>query len=206
MTKQKRSFLDRIIGSGEEKEDDEIMQQSPESRGDVKEEVNVDPEEDINRQTLEKEIEKEIKAEAENQKKLNLKSEDFSEENSKKEWFKGKENSSSEEEGQLTIDVYQTKDSVVIKSIIGGVRPEDLDISIASDMVTIKGKRLNPDEVSSENYYYQECFWGNFSRSVILPGDVRTDGMVAKMKNGILTVTLPKIEKNSSMKIKVSEE
>ncbi len=203
MTKQKRSFLDRIIGSGEEKED-EIIQQSHENKEEVREEF----EEDINRQTLEKEIEKEIKAEAEaeNQRKLNVKDENLSDENSKKEWFKNKENSSNEEDGQLTIDVYQTKDSIVIKSIIGGVRPEDIDVSIAGDMVAIKGKRLNPDEINPENYYYQECFWGNFSRSVILPCDVRTDGMIAKMKNGILTITLPKIEKNFSMKIKVSEE
>ncbi|MCK4891241.1 MAG: Hsp20/alpha crystallin family protein, partial [Candidatus Pacebacteria bacterium] len=106
----------------------------------------------------------------------------------------------------LTVDVYKTKDLIVIKSIIGGVRPEDLDVSITSDMVTIKGKRNNPDNVVSDDYYYQECFWGNFSRSIILPNDIKTEGVEAMIKNGILTIKLPKIEKNSSMKIEVKSE
>ena len=73
-------------------------------------------------------------------------------------------------------------------------------------MVTIKGARKNPDEIKTEDYYYQECFWGNFSRSVILPCDIKTDEVKATMKNGILTIKLPRIEKNSSMKVKVEEE
>ncbi|MCK4799416.1 Hsp20/alpha crystallin family protein [Candidatus Parcubacteria bacterium] len=116
------------------------------------------------------------------------------------------EESTSDEEGQLTVDVYKTKDLIIIKSIIGGVRPEDLDISVTSDMVTIKGKRSNSNNVVPDDYYYQECFWGNFSRSIILPNDIKTEGVEATIKNGILTVKLPKIEKNSSMKIEVKSE
>jgi HSP20 family protein len=93
-----------------------------------------------------------------------------------------------------------------VKSIIGGVRSEDLDISVTSDMVTIKGVRKNTDNVDDDDYYYQECFWGSFSRSVILPCDIRTDKVEATMKNGILTIKLPKIEKDSSTKIEVKEE
>lgn len=122
-----------------------------------------------------------------------------------KKWITDEE-STSDEEGQLTVDVYKAKDLIIIKSIIGGVRPEDLDISVTSDMVTIKGKRSNSNNVVPDDYYYQECFWGNFSRSIILPNDIKTEGVEATIKNGILTVKLPKIEKNSSMKIEVKSE
>ena len=69
----------------------------------------------------------------------------------------------SEYEGQLTIDMYQTKDNVVIKSTIAGVRPEDIDVTIANDMVTIRGERKRDFEASSEDYFYRECYWGSFS-------------------------------------------
>ena len=108
-----------------------------------------------------------------------------------------------ESEGQLTIDVYQTPADIVIKSTIAGVSPEDLDITITNDMVTIKGKREKDEEIQNDNYYYQECYWGAFSRSVILPVDVETEKAEAVMKNGILTIKLPKIEKITTKKIKV---
>ena len=106
-------------------------------------------------------------------------------------------------EGQLTIDVYQTDNSIVIKSTIAGVTAEDLDISIDNDMVTIEGQRQNCDEVAQENYYYQECYWGGFSRSVILPCDVRADESEAELKNGILTIILPKASVKKAKKIMV---
>ena len=108
-----------------------------------------------------------------------------------------------EAEGQLTIDVYQTANDIIIKSTIAGVSPEDLDISISNDMVTIKGKRAKDEEIQTDNYYYQECYWGAFSRSVILPVDIEADKTEASMKNGILTIRLPKIEKVKTKKIKV---
>ncbi|MEA2097473.1 MAG: Hsp20/alpha crystallin family protein [Patescibacteria group bacterium] len=129
----------------------------------------------------------------------------FEKEKDNEEWVTDRE-SNSDEEGQLTVDVYKTEDLIVIKSIIGGVRPEDLDISVTNDMVTIKGKRSNSNNVVPDDYYYQECFWGNFSRSIILPNDIKTEGVEATIKNGILTVKLPKIEKNSSMKVEVKGE
>jgi HSP20 family protein len=106
-------------------------------------------------------------------------------------------------EGQLTIDVYQTDNDIVIKSTIAGVKPEDLDVSINSDMVTIRGERKNEEEVPEENYYYQECYWGAFSRSVILPVDVISEKSEASMKNGILTVRLPKADVTRTKKIQV---
>lgn len=106
-------------------------------------------------------------------------------------------------EGQLTIDVYQTENDIVIKSTIAGVKPEDLDVSINNDMVTIRGDRKNEEKVESENYYYQECYWGTFSRSVILPVEVLADKAEAVMKNGILTIRLPKADTTKSKKIQV---
>ena len=106
-------------------------------------------------------------------------------------------------EGQLTIDVYQTDDEVIIKSTIAGVKPEDLDVSINNDMVTIKGERKQEDEISMDNYYYQECYWGLFSRSVILPVEIIADKAEATMKNGILTLKLPKADTTKTRKIQV---
>jgi HSP20 family protein len=110
---------------------------------------------------------------------------------------------SDDSEGQLTIDVYQTDNDIVIKSTIAGVKPEDLDVSINNDMLTIRGERKNDEQVPEENYYYQECYWGTFSRSVILPVDVVAEKIEASMKNGILTVRMPKADSNRTKKIQV---
>lgn len=113
------------------------------------------------------------------------------------------ENWAGDSEGQLTIDVYQTDNDIVIKSTIAGVKPEDLDVSINNDMITIRGDRKNEEKVEGENYYYQECYWGTFSRSVILPVEVLADKIEASMKNGILTVRLPKADTTKTKKIQV---
>ncbi|MDP2934492.1 MAG: Hsp20/alpha crystallin family protein [bacterium] len=107
------------------------------------------------------------------------------------------------EEGQLTIDEYQTDQDIIIKSTIAGVKPEDIDISINNDMVTIRGKRTNDEQINAENYYYQELYWGTFSRSIILPVEVDPDKTKATIKNGILTIKLPKSEKTKIKKINV---
>jgi HSP20 family protein len=109
----------------------------------------------------------------------------------------------SDSEGQLTIDVYQTDNDIVIKSTIAGVKPEDLDVSINNDMLTIRGDRKQDELVPSENYYYQECYWGSFSRSVILPIDVIAEKIEASMKNGILTIRMPKADNTRTKKIQV---
>lgn len=109
----------------------------------------------------------------------------------------------SDYEGQLNIDMYQTKDNVIIKSTIAGVRPEDMDITVANDMVTIKGARRREETVSDDDYFYQECYWGNFSRSVIIPVDIDSEHIEADLKDGILTVVVPKAAKAKTKKIKV---
>jgi HSP20 family protein len=106
-------------------------------------------------------------------------------------------------EGALTIDVYQTDNDIVIVSTIAGVTAKDLDVSITNDMVTVSGERKNPVKVRQENYFYQECYWGPFSRSVILPIDVDAEKALAELKDGVLTVTLPKSEKVKIKKIPV---
>ena len=114
-----------------------------------------------------------------------------------KEWL-------SETEGELVLDVYQTEKEIVIKSTLAGVRPENIDITITNDMLSIKGVRERDEIVRPEDYYYQECYWGAFSRSVILPIEVEADQIQATLKNGILTVRLPKSEKIKTKKIEVS--
>ncbi|MBU1137222.1 Hsp20/alpha crystallin family protein [Patescibacteria group bacterium] len=135
-----------------------------------------------------------------------LRKETFKKELKKEPEVKKEEEWLNESEGQLTIDVYQTPNEVVIKSTIAGVKPEDIDISMTNDMITIKGKRKKDGEVKEEDYYYQECYWGPFSRSVILPVDVEVDSAEASMKNGILTIKLPKIEKVRTKKISIKSE
>lgn len=111
-----------------------------------------------------------------------------------------------EGEGQLMVDVYQTPSEIVIKSAVAGVKPEDIDISIVNDMITIKGKRELDEVVKSEDYFYQECYWGSFSRSIILPIEIDADRVNATLKNGILTIRLPKIDKNKVKKVKIKSE
>jgi HSP20 family molecular chaperone IbpA len=110
-----------------------------------------------------------------------------------------------EPEGQLTIDVYQTDGHLVIQSAIAGIKAEDLDISIEEDVITIKGIREKPDEREKRNYFYQECYWGPFSREIILPVEVDPNRAEAAMKEGILTLRLPKIERKRKRKIAIKE-
>lgn len=108
-------------------------------------------------------------------------------------------------EGQLAVDVFQTKEAIVVKTAIAGVKPEDIHISISNDVLTIRGKRELGHTVKDEEYYYRECYWGAFSRSVVLPLEVQQDKIDATFKNGVLTVTLPKRNPEKSVKLKIVE-
>jgi HSP20 family protein len=108
-------------------------------------------------------------------------------------------------EGQLSVDVYQTRDEIVIKSAVAGVDPKDLDISISNDMITVRGTRHQEEEISSECYLYQECYWGPFSRSIILPQEVKAEAARAEFKQGILTVRLPKAKTAQKIKIQINQ-
>ncbi len=113
----------------------------------------------------------------------------------KEKWF--------EQEGQLAIDIYQTETDLVIQSAIAGVKPQDLDISIESDIVLIKGKRMEPPENGKKNYFYQECYWGPFSRQIILPEEADPSRAKAELKDGLLIIRMPKIERMKKRKIEI---
>lgn len=118
----------------------------------------------------------------------------------------GSEDVFDEGEGQLSIDVYQNPDEIVIEAPIAGVNPDDLDIHITNESVTIRGKRERERTVKEEDYFYQECYWGRFSRSIILPQEVDAEKSEASLKNGILTIRLPKLNRQKSKKVKVKSE
>ena len=108
-----------------------------------------------------------------------------------------------EGEGQLAIDVYQTPEEIIVESTIAGVNPEDLDVDITPESVTVRGKRIREKKVQDEDYFYQECYWGKFSRSIILPQEIDPENAVATLKNGVLMIKMPKLNRQKSKKLKV---
>ncbi len=116
------------------------------------------------------------------------------------------ENEDFVEEGELAIDVYQTPDELVIEAPIAGVNPDDIDINITNDSVTIKGKRNRLHETKERDYLYQECFWGKFSKHIVLPQEIDAENSEAIFKNGILKIVLPKINRKKTKKLKVKSE
>jgi len=109
------------------------------------------------------------------------------------------------EEGQLAIDVYQTEKDLIIQSAIAGVELENLDISTERDIITIKGEREKPLEEKGD-YFLQECFWGPFSREIILPTEADPGRAEAEMKNGILTIKIPKVIREKKRKIIIKKQ
>lgn len=114
------------------------------------------------------------------------------------------EEETGDEEGQLAIDVFHDDKRIVIKSTIAGAKPEDLKISLHNDLLIIKGKRENKEKIPEDNYLFKECYWGPFSRSIILPSEVDTKRVEAEIENGVLTVVLYK-EKLEKIKIVVKD-
>ncbi len=107
------------------------------------------------------------------------------------------------EEGQLTVDVYQTGTDVVIKCMVAGVKPEDLEINITRDTVTIRGKRETEKLIREEDYFHKELYWGSFSRTIMLPTEVDVEEADAIEKHGLLIIKLPKIDKHRQARLKV---
>lgn len=108
-----------------------------------------------------------------------------------------------DQEGELPIDMYQTRDTIVIRALVAGVSPDDLNISITRDMVILKGQREEVQESPDEDYYHRELFWGSFSRSILLPEEVVIDEAEAKEKHGFLEIILPKLDKGRSARLTV---
>lgn len=134
-------------------------------------------------------------------KKVKIKKEltqEISQQEEKKNWIE-----EDIEEGELLVDVYQSDNDIVIRSTIAGVNPEDIDIDINNDMITIRGRRKEEIVAEEEDFFYKECYWGGFSRSIILPCEVHASKVKASLKNGVLTVTLPKVMTKRAVKVSV---
>ncbi|HBW74393.1 MAG: Protein containing Heat shock protein Hsp20 protein [Candidatus Magasanikbacteria bacterium GW2011_GWA2_45_39] len=110
------------------------------------------------------------------------------------------------DEGQLAVDVAQNNKELVVMATIAGARPEDISINIFNDLLTIRGKRNSEQELKDDDYFYRECFWGSFSRTIVLPVDVLTDSARATLKNGVLTIRIPKESPQIKVPLKVIED
>lgn len=102
------------------------------------------------------------------------------------------------EEGQLLVDMYENPDSIVVRSFVAGVEPDDLEISMHNDMLTIRGRRHDVEEIHDDRFFHRECYWGTFSRSVIIPKPIDIEAIQALFKNGVVTILLPKKESADS--------
>jgi HSP20 family molecular chaperone IbpA len=106
-------------------------------------------------------------------------------------------------DGELPIDVYNKATEIIVKTMVAGIRPENLEIDITRSMVSIKGTRQETAEVEEKDYYHKELYWGTFARSVTLPEEIDVEEAEATEKNGLLTIRLPKIDKAKQNKLKV---
>jgi HSP20 family protein len=113
-----------------------------------------------------------------------------------------------ESEAKLSVDLFKANGWLVIQSTIAGIKPEDLEITIQGDLLNIKGVRVKPVEENEKerSYFYQECYWGPFSRQIILPEEVDPSRIEASLKEGILTIRIPRIERNKKRKVEIKNE
>jgi HSP20 family protein len=119
------------------------------------------------------------------------------------EWDDAEQPEPAPQEGELPVDMYQTNDAIIIKALVAGVSPSDLDIAITRDMVTIRGIREEYQETNDDNYFHRELFWGSFTRTLVLPEEVVIDEAEAQEKHGLLEIRLPKLDKHRSTQLKV---
>ncbi len=110
-----------------------------------------------------------------------------------------------ERDGQLAIDVYQTATAIIVEAPIAGVQSDDIDIHITSESLMIRGRRHRDHTIKERDYLFQECYWGRFSRSVILPEEINADKAEATIKNGVLRVTMPKLSHYHGKRVGVTE-
>jgi HSP20 family protein len=110
-----------------------------------------------------------------------------------------------EEDGELSLDVYENKNNIIVKAFTPGVKKEDLEITLSRDSLSIRGVRIAPANVDKDDYFRQELFWGSFSRSITLPEEVDIDDAEAHEDHGLLTITLPKTDKGRQQKVKIKD-
>lgn len=107
------------------------------------------------------------------------------------------------EDAELTVDVYQTEDEIVVQTMVAGVKPDDIELTIARNMITIRGKREDNRTIDEEDYFIKELYWGGFSRTILLPQEVEPEESEATEKHGLMTVKLTKIDKEKKTNIKI---
>jgi HSP20 family protein len=106
--------------------------------------------------------------------------------------------------GQLAVDVYETEEKLVVKARTAGVNKEDLDVSISDGILTISGTLSSGDDTDATNWHIQECYWGEFSRTVALPVAVKEDEVEAMLKDGVLTISFGKVKQEQAKKIMIN--
>ena len=116
---------------------------------------------------------------------------------------RNKEDEEEPEDGQLSVDVYQTPGEIVVQTMVAGVKPEDLQINISRDTLTIKGKREEARTINEDNYFAKELYWGTFSRTILLPQEVDPEEAEAIERHGLLVIKMPKLDKNRKTNLKV---
>lgn len=107
------------------------------------------------------------------------------------------------EEAELAVDVYQTETDIIVQTMVAGVKPEDLELSVARDIVTIIGHREENRNIDETNYFTQELYWGKFSRTISLPAEVEPGEVDATEKHGLLTIKVKKVDKEKTNNVKV---
>ncbi len=107
------------------------------------------------------------------------------------------------DEAELSIDVYQTPTDIIIETMVAGVKPEDLELSISRDMVTIRGEREENRNIDEENYFTKELYWGRFSRTISLPTEVEPEEVEATEKHGLLTIKIKKVDKEKKNTVRI---
>lgn len=108
-----------------------------------------------------------------------------------------------EDDAQLAIDMYQTRNELIVVAMTAGVKLEGLDVSINNDVLSIRGIRSNPNKNMPDNYIHQELYWGPFSRTIVLPNEVDPDETTAEMSEGLLTIKMPKIDRTKTKTLKI---
>ncbi len=107
------------------------------------------------------------------------------------------------EEAELSVDVFQTPTDIVIQTMVAGVRPEDLDISVARDTITVRGEREESRTIDEDNYFTKELYWGKFSRTISLPAEVEPEEVEATERHGLVTIKIKKVDKDKKNTVKV---
>lgn len=113
------------------------------------------------------------------------------------------EDDSAEEIGELSVDVINGPDNIIVKAMIAGVKPSDVDVDITRDSITLKATRHDEHEIEDENFHQRELYWGTFARTIALPEEVDVDLAEAKEKHGLLVIILPKLDKNRKTKLQI---